>query len=226
MISRICRIPFILVAALLPFGAPAMFGDVITLGTTSTTPIGFGPGFPINTGGPSFTYTAASGAPITLGSTPRILNTNTQNFGTYTYSTSSLTSDMLNVTLSVTPTVNGTTATTPLVFNGTLEKGLHPITQPIPYLIDFDPGLNPTAQPFIYSGIAIVALPFDGDLFGVEVFNNLVTSASPNGTVAPVAGFLAPQASIPEPASAANVVAGLASMLGLSLFARRKRQRG
>lgn len=225
MLSRILRTALIVVTGLLTFGAPAMFGDIITLGATSTTPIGFAPGN-FGTGGLSFTYTAASSAAITLGSIPLILNTSTQNFGTYTYSTSALSSNTVNVTLSVTPTVNGTTATTPLVFNGTLETGIHTITQPIPYLIDFDPGLNPTAESFIYSGIAIVAFPFDGDLFGVEVFNNLATSASPNGTLAPVAGFLAPQASTPEPASAANVVAGLASMLGLSLFARRKRQRG
>ncbi|MBV9082531.1 MAG: hypothetical protein JOZ62_07650, partial [Acidobacteriaceae bacterium] len=124
------------------------------------------------------------------------------------------------------PTVNGTTATTPLVFNGTLETGIHSITQPTPYLIYFDPALNPSAQVFLYGSYAILALPFDGDLFGVDIFSRLATPASTGTTVAPVLGFIAPQSAIPEPASAFTAGLGLASLIALALFAcRRLRER-
>lgn len=200
--------------------APLAFADIITLSTSAPT-VGYGPGIPINTGGPSFTYTPASSAPITLGSTPLILNTSTQNFGQYTYNVNPLATNTLTVTLSVTPTVNGTTATTPLVFTGTLETGLHSITQPTPYLIDFDPALNPTALLFSYGVYNILALPFDGDLFGVDVINGLSTPASTSSTVAPVLGFIAPQAAIPEPACAFTAGIGLTTLIAIALFVRR-----
>ena len=199
-----------------------VLADTITLSTNAPT-IGYGPSFPITSGGPSFTYSPASSSTITLGSTPIILNTSTENFGEYTFSASSLPADALNVTLSVTPTVNGVSATTPLVFNGTLETGLHTITQPTPYLINFDPALNPSAQTFLYGSYAIVALPFDGDLFGVDVFNGLSTPASTSSTVAPVLGFIAPASAVPEPGSTFIVGLGLALLLGLMLRARRLR---
>lgn len=130
--------------ALFASRASLAMADSITLSTIAPT-IGFGPSFPINTGGPSFTYTPSSGATITLSATPLILDTSTQNFGQYIYSASPLTANALTVTLDVIPTVNGVTDTTPLVFTGTLETGLHIITQPAPYLISFDPALNPSS---------------------------------------------------------------------------------
>jgi hypothetical protein len=206
--------------AIFAYCAPLALADAITLSTTAPT-VGFGPSFPINTGGPSFTYTPSSSAGIALGSTPLILDTSTQNFGEYTFSSSPLAANTLTVTLQVTPAVNGTTDTAPLVFNGTLETGLHIITQPTPYLIDFDPALNPSAELILYGGHDILALPFDGDLFGVEVFNGLSTPASTNSTVAPVLGFIAPESSIPEPGSMLTVGIGLACLIGFWFFRRR-----
>ncbi len=208
--------------AMLASCAPLALADTITLSTSAPT-VGYGPSFPINTGGPNFTYTPASSASITLGSTPLILDTSTQNFGEYTYNASPLSADALTVTLSVTPTVNGTTAATPLIFNGTLETGIHTITQPTPYLIDFDPALNPSAQVFFYGSSAILALPFDGDLFGVDIFSHLSTPASTGSTVAPLLGFIAPQSAIPEPASTFTAAIGLACLMAFTLFVRRFR---
>lgn len=205
--------------AMLTSCAPLALADSITLSTSAPT-IGYGPSFPINTGGPNFTYTPSS-ALITLGSTPLILDTSTSNFGKYTYNANPLPADAFAVTLSVTPTVNGTTATTPLVFNGTLETGVHSITQPTPYLIDFDPALNPLAQVFLYGSYPILALPFDGDLFGVDIFSHLSTPVSTGGTVAPLLGFIAPQSAIPEPASTFTSAIGLACLIAFVRFACR-----
>ncbi len=71
-------------------------------------------------------------------------------------------------------------------------------------------------------GNAVIALPFDGDLFGVAVFNPLSTPASTNSTVAPVLGFIEPQSStIPEPESVITIGIGLACLIGFWFFARR-----
>lgn len=217
MVSSILRITF---TAILALGGCAALADTITLNTSAPT-VGYGRGA-IGAGGPFFTYTAAASSPIALGSTPLILDTSTQNFGEYTYNSGPFSSNMLSVTLSVTPTVNGTTAATPLVFNGTLETGFHSITQPTPYLINSDPGLNPSAQLISYGAYNILALPFDGDLFGVEIYNYLDTPASTGSTVGPVLGFIAPQSSVPETASGFTTAAGLLLLFTYALFRIRK----
>lgn len=215
----ICSLQAVCGSALLTFCAQPVLSDTITL-TMSAPTVGYGPPPVLGIGGPFFTYTPASASSITLNGTPIVLNSITQNFGTYTYNPGELLQNSLNLTLSVTPTVNGNTATTPLDFNGILEKGAHPITQPTPYLLFFDPTLNPSAQFIVYNNSQFLALPFDGYLFGVDLGSFLSYPAYDNATVAPIIGFIAPVT--PEPATLGTVATVLAFLVLYSLRTRRR----
>ncbi len=199
--------------------SPAAFCDTISL-TTAAPTIGYGPAF--LGGGPYFTYTGAPNTPLTVTGSPLILNSSTANDGQYTYNSGHLAADALSLTLSVTPTVNGTTVTTPLLFNGTLTTGAHTIFQPVPYLVDFDPGLNPTAQVIINGTQEYVALPFDGYLFGVDVQNFLSYPAYNNANVALLAGIIQPQSSTPEPAALWSTSLGAIFLIASWQFQQRR----
>ncbi len=203
--------------------SPEAFCDTISLTTTAPT-VGYGPAF--LGGGPYFTYTGAPNTALTVSGTTLLLNTGTANLGDYTYNSGHLSADALSLALSVTPTVNGTTALTPLVFNGTLTTGAHTIFQPVPYLIDFDPGLNPSAQVIMNGSLEFVALPFAGYLFGVDVLNFLSYPAYDNANVALLTGIIAPQSQVPEPATLWITNFGVVFLIALWGLGRRRNSAG